>query len=272
LPDDEGLAIEADQERTKLGGMEQWLLNSFIDTRVARVLEATQLDTGKALDVGSGSCQFANALAAARYDVSALEWNQDNERFAADAVQFYQGLFTRESVVRHSLAVGAYDVITLWHVLEHIPNPSEALALAYDLLKPGGVLYICVPNIESMQARLGGNYWTYLDVPHHVNHFSVDGLEQLLRAQGFLNPQYHRWSAEYEIFGMFQTLLNVVSRSHNVFYNKKKKGRETTCRYPRWSAAVNAVAPVFLPVAGVMSVYAALRNSPSCVEVYCYKE
>ncbi len=78
-----------------------------------------------------------------------------------------------------------FDFVTMFHVLEHLPNPRLALKYAGDLLKPGGTLIIQVPNIASFQARLFGRRWYGLDVPRHVINFSPKALGLLLKEMDY---------------------------------------------------------------------------------------
>jgi 2-polyprenyl-3-methyl-5-hydroxy-6-metoxy-1,4-benzoquinol methylase len=77
------------------------------------------------------------------------------------------------------------DVITLWHVLEHLYNPGEFLQWARGTLAAGGSLVIAVPNYRSMDAQHYGKFWAAYDVPRHLSHFSRASMEALLRRQGF---------------------------------------------------------------------------------------
>jgi len=66
----------------------------------------------------------------------------------------------------------SFSLITLWHALEHIPSPIEALEVAYKALKPDGVLLIALPNIASFDARVYGADWVAIDAPRHLWHFT----------------------------------------------------------------------------------------------------
>ncbi len=78
-----------------------------------------------------------------------------------------------------------FDFITMFHVLEHLPDPRLALSYAGNLLRPGGILVLQVPNVSSLQARLFGRLWYGLDVPRHVINFTPKALSLLLREMGF---------------------------------------------------------------------------------------
>lgn len=79
-----------------------------------------------------------------------------------------------------------YDVITLWHVLEHIYQVHEQLDYFYKWLKPKGILIIAVPNIESYDSAYYGKYWDALDVPRHIYHFSPSTVKLLVEKHGFV--------------------------------------------------------------------------------------
>ena len=223
------------------------------------------------LDVGAGACVFANAAAAAGFRVTALEPNPNNAPAAAGGVRFVSRLLSPQLLDDATLHEAEFDLITSWHSLEHVPDPRAALELIRRLLKPGGHLLVSVPNSASLQARLGGNRWAYLDMPHHLSHFTPPGLRRLLAAAGFAVERSYNFSAEYEFFGFHQTLLNRVSRSHNFFYNRAKKGRiaRAALRHPRWTTAVNAVGFLLLPASALGALLGVALQQPSCVEFVC---
>ena len=72
-----------------------------------------------------------------------------------------------------------FDVITLWHVIEHLPNLEESVSEINDLLKPGGILVVAVPNYRSYDARYYKSYWAAYDLPRHLWHFSRSSLPKL---------------------------------------------------------------------------------------------
>lgn len=89
------------------------------------------------------------------------------------------------------LGAEKYEVITLWHVLEHVHLLHEQIDLFRRWLKPGGKLIIAVPNIESHDAREYGKYWDALDVPRHLYHFSPQNLRSILDEHQFSFKAQH---------------------------------------------------------------------------------
>ena len=83
------------------------------------------------------------------------------------------------------LSAGSFDVITLWHVLEHVHDLHGYLASFHRLLKHDGVLVIAVPNYTSYDAKVYKDVWAAYDVPRHLYHFSPKSMEILLKTHGF---------------------------------------------------------------------------------------
>ncbi|WPC11999.1 class I SAM-dependent methyltransferase [Riemerella anatipestifer] len=75
------------------------------------------------------------------------------------------------------------DIISLWHVFEHIENQKEILDLFKQKLKPNGTLIIAVPNYKSYDAERYQDFWAAYDVPRHLFHFSREGMKTLMQQE-----------------------------------------------------------------------------------------
>lgn len=105
------------------------------------------------------------------------------------------GLLVRRGVLGEEVWPGhRFDFVTMFHVLEHVPDPRRALGYAGTLLQPGGRLLIQVPNVGSIQARLFRERWYGLDVPRHVINYSPEGLARLLGETGWRICERARFS------------------------------------------------------------------------------
>lgn len=116
------------------------------------------------------------------------------------------------------------DIITFWHVLEHVTDPLSTLQNAHDILNTEGILIISSPNFNSFQSALFRDKWFHLDTPRHRWHFSPSTITKLLEKSGFSIIHLSHFSLEYNPFGWFQSLLNMCHCSHNFAYNLFKRG------------------------------------------------
>jgi 2-polyprenyl-3-methyl-5-hydroxy-6-metoxy-1,4-benzoquinol methylase len=156
------------------------------------------------LDAGAGRGRFVAAALAAGYRARGIE---PSRRGASAAVAL--GVPVEQVTIESArIEPGSLDAVTLWHVLEHLDDPGAALDQIATWLAPSGVLLVGVPNLASLQARLGAERWFHLDVPRHRLHFTPAGLDALLRARGFVPVRTHHLLAEHNPFGMWQSLLS----------------------------------------------------------------
>jgi SAM-dependent methyltransferase len=117
----------------------------------------------------------------------------------------------------------AFDLVILWHVLEHLERPDQTLVQVFQLLKEDGLLVLEVPNLSSLQSQLTGKHWLHLDIERHLFHFTIDGLRRLLRATGFSVAEEHTFSWEQCPFGILQSLLNSLGMGSNRLYKLLKR-------------------------------------------------
>ena len=117
-----------------------------------------------------------------------------------------------------------FDVITLWHVLEHVENPDMLLKKLKMLLDKNGLLVMSVPNIQSFQFYIFGRNTFHLDIPRHLVHYSPRTIEKLLKKSGFGIKGLNYYSIEYNPFGFIQSFLNSIGCEFNFLYNVVKRG------------------------------------------------
>jgi len=131
---------------------------------------------GHLLEVGAGTGAFANAMIEKGWQVTALEPDANSRLRAMENYKIT--LLPIEQL--NSLPTNSQDVITLWHVLEHVHDLKGYLAAFKSILKPNGRLIIAVPNHTSFDAQYYKEYWAAYDVPRHLYHFSPSSMELLL--------------------------------------------------------------------------------------------
>jgi 2-polyprenyl-3-methyl-5-hydroxy-6-metoxy-1,4-benzoquinol methylase len=143
--------------------------------------------TGALLDIGCGRGYFLRHAQKGGYFVEGVEIS----RLAGAFVSEHSNITVHISSIEREIKIeGAYDIITMWHVLEHMYNPRTALENVWSLLEPGGIVFIEVPNLHSLKFQLsppsrkwrGGNHPRY-----HRSFFTKDSLHRLLDACGLSN-------------------------------------------------------------------------------------
>lgn len=137
-----------------------------------RLINRLHPEQGNLLDIGAGTGDFLVKAKQKGWEVHGTEPNEKARRMAAE-----KGIGLHSSTPHPGTQ--QYDVIALWHVLEHIPDTVAQLTELKRLLKPGGTLLIAVPNFRSYDATHYGAYWAAYDVPRHLWHFSKTSVTKL---------------------------------------------------------------------------------------------
>lgn len=138
---------------------------------------------GKILDIGCATGEFLNYFQNKDWDCSGIEPAENPRQFAIDNYK----LDVKPEEALDTFAPESFDVITMWHVLEHVPKLNERIGQIKKLLKPDGLLVIALPNHLSWDAAHYQNYWAGYDVPRHLYHFSPQTVSTLLDKHQFTN-------------------------------------------------------------------------------------
>jgi SAM-dependent methyltransferase len=168
------------------------------------------------LDVGCGNGGFISLLQKNGGEVAGTEFAPVSH-FADSAIA--KKICDRD-LLRCGFPAEHFDVVTLWHVLEHLNAPQLYLVEIKRVLKDDGILIMQVPNFNSWQAMFFKDKWFHLDVPRHVLHYDVKSLRMVMEDSGFTSIIYisHR-SFIYGVFGWLQSILNVLSRRYNLLFD-----------------------------------------------------
>lgn len=240
-------------ERNKYqGALSRRLTDIFLSSRVRAVRRLAPAGAA-VLDYGCGNGDFVRAMRAAGYDCRGYDPNASSD---------YE-------YVNKGHEGRTYDLITLWHVFEHFSDPAGELARLKALLRPGGRLFLAVPNFEGLDARFGGAKWFHLDLPRHVFHYGPDGLEKAALAAGLRAVEKRTPCNWYAVFGLWQTLFNMSGCGMNAFYYALKRGgRGFTAR----AAAVHAVLGLpYLLISLAVSLAASAAGRSGALEIVCEK-
>jgi 2-polyprenyl-3-methyl-5-hydroxy-6-metoxy-1,4-benzoquinol methylase len=129
------------------------------------------------LDVGAGTGAFADYMRHKGWQVAGVEADETTRKRAFE----WHGLLLHSTSEFFTLQQEYYDIITLWHVLEHVHSLHEYMEQLKKLLTQNGTLLIAVPNYTSHDAALYKEYWAAWDVPRHLYHFSPNAMRTLLK-------------------------------------------------------------------------------------------
>lgn len=126
---------------------------------------------GSLLDFGCGTGHFLKHCNNSGWSSTGIEPDE-----SARLIAEHSGLTVLSSL---NEVQNTFDVITAWHVLEHVPEPLETMNAFVRMLKPGGKIVLGLPNHKSFDARNYGSYWAGFDVPRHLSHFNQSSLAAL---------------------------------------------------------------------------------------------
>ena len=136
------------------------------------LVNSLQPAKGSILDIGAGTGDFLSVVKENGWNTIGVEPSEK-----AKAIAQKKGVSFVEQT--SELENNSFDVITMWHVLEHVPNLDNQIKELKRLLKPNGSLIIAVPNFKSFDAKQYGNFWAAYDVPIHFWHFSKTAIKKL---------------------------------------------------------------------------------------------
>jgi len=139
------------------------------------------LSRGEALDIGCGTGDFLNEMSKSGWNVKGIE---PNETARNSAIKNF-GLDIFEESALFELKENSFDVVTMWHVLEHVYNLDRHLTQIKNILRNEGRLIIAIPNADSYDAKKYGEFWAAYDVPRHLYHFNRVSLARLMEKYGF---------------------------------------------------------------------------------------
>lgn len=138
------------------------------------------------LDYGCGTGEFLSACKQNGWQTKGIETSPSARKHAIEKF----GLDVEDLPAFAGLEKNKYDIITLWHVLEHVHRLDETVANLASLLKPNGHLLIAVPNCSSADAKHYGANWAAYDPPRHLYHFTPADMENLMAKHGLKVEKY----------------------------------------------------------------------------------
>lgn len=163
-------------------------VRKYMLSRKAKLIKRTSgLSKGSLLDIGTGTGYFSNEMKERGWRVKAIEKNARARAFAKE--HFELEVDAEDALAGY--ADDSFDVITLWHVMEHLEPLNETWEKLAQLLKERGVLIVAVPNPNSYDAGKYKEWWAAYDVPRHLWHFTPSAMQQFGVKHGFKLAEQH---------------------------------------------------------------------------------
>jgi SAM-dependent methyltransferase len=241
----------------------------FLDRgRVRAVLKNTGLSTGKVLDVGAGDGKFLHFMRRLGFEVNGTTTSKRSAH-AAQAL-FGLQLDVSESL-DNQLPHAPFDLVTYWHVFEHLEELPAHRQQWPKLVRPGGFLVIEAPNIGSIGARLCYRSWLGSDEKHHINHQDPKTIIASLRELGFDPARTEYFSSKFSYVYVWSALLGrLFGRQYDFegIMSILKAPSRMARKRPLWT--INAMASVvyLAPVIAGLMLYGLTTGQGEVLRVY----
>lgn len=228
---------------------------------------------GDVLDIGCGRGWTLARLRELGWRVQGIERGPEAAAFAREELRLDVRIGPFEP---RNFADEQFDAIILWHVLEHMHNLGQALDGVARMLRPGGVLAVAAPNLDSWQAALGRYGWFHLDLPRHYWHFSRDWLVAALASRGLAVVAERHMNWEQNPYGWLQSLLNRLGLRRNLLYDLLRRGEARHTPHPwrdhPWQSALSLAGLVmFGPLALSLACAETLAGRGGTIELYAMR-
>lgn len=202
-------------------------LYNYAQRRIALVSKFLDLKKTNLLDVGCSYGVVISQFKRQGCSVSGLDLNEDAINYARTELNLDGARYGALKDV--SFPESCFDVVTLWHVLEHIPDINSFLAQTKEILKLEGRLFVAVPNMHSIMSKLCKDKWGWI-FPWHIWYFNKNTLEKILDKNGFqlewvgsnkgdVNNIYYLFEKINELFLKKALALKIIKKMENIVYN-----------------------------------------------------
>lgn len=217
--------------------------------------------SGAVLDLGCSSGAFLQSLSGKGWDLYGIEMSAESAKKAQEktGAKVFVG-----DILDARFPPSSFDVVTCFDVLEHLYEPRKVMGKVAEWLKPGGIFYVLVPNIDSAEGRVFGSYWHGLELPRHLFHYSPASLKFLAQSVGLRevslatrrNPAVgtslrYVWDDIFRLFGIRRTPVAYRTEASLPWRAARKVVRMTLLR------ALLAMAPL---AGGGESIHAIFRK------------
>jgi len=164
----------SDTKKGMMNELYHLVRSRMLQKKAQLINNITGKTSGKILDIGTGTGYFSHTMQQKGWQVDAIEKSPQARSFAKKNFN----LEVKDDSGLNDFPADSFDVITLWHVMEHLEHLNETWERLYELLKDEGYLVIAVPNCSSFDAQKYKEFWAAYDVPRHLWHFTPDSMQK----------------------------------------------------------------------------------------------
>lgn len=203
-------------------------------------LASRDLPVGKLLDIGCGVGDFLHVAENKGWQCTGVEPSEEAREIARQRIK--GDLLYSEDL--EQLPDQSFDLITMWHVLEHVDDLKWQVAQLQRLIKPNGRIVIAVPNYRSYDGRFYNAYWAAYDVPRHLNHFNKTVITKIFKTSGLSLVSMDKlvWDAYYISFMSEQYKHHFMPLVRGVFRGLVSNAKAR--RSGEWSSLVYVFRPI----------------------------
>ena len=230
---------------------------------------ARRFAAGTVIDIGCGRGLLLDELRRRGWTVLGTELSDEAAEYARDVLGIPMKIGEFHEL---DLRPASADVVVMWQTFEHMRAPNAVLKRVHEVLRPGGVAIVSVPNRESWQARVSGARWHHLDVPHHLHHYGESTLRRMLEREGFRIDRVEHFNTEQNPFGWLQSLLNMMSpRASNALFRSLQNGPGGNGSGRRLPLSSLVLLPLLAPVSLGLSAVESLARRGGTVTLWATK-
>lgn len=243
--------------------IEKWTIRSNVNLAesIIRSLKKQRTEenkTPKVLDIGCGRGNLLKVFSIKGFECHGIEREEFPDHTCAPGVTIHKTLLKDAQFDSNY-----FDVVVMWHVLEHLHNPSDILKEISRILRPTGILVIAVPNFGSFQSRLFKKHWFHLDLPRHLHHFDKLSIENLLTKYNFNIVEFDTRAFDQSVYGFIQSAINCIPwfKSNSFYEQLKLNWKDRNIIFYLQAA----IATIFLPLSLIEYLFSALQQRGSCL-------
>jgi len=168
-----------DTKRNLFEKVYHWVRSYMLSKKMAIVSQYTKSNSQRVLDIGCGTGDFLKIAQEYKWNIAGVEPNAQARKIASDKT----GIEIQNNDWLATIDDHSFDAITMWHVLEHVPNLPAQIASLKRIIKLNGTIFIAVPNFKSHDANHYKEKWAAYDVPRHLWHFSQKSIKGLFQKE-----------------------------------------------------------------------------------------